>query len=256
MAKLISTFSSADNAVSLTLHNNKFGGSNEYYAKVSRFTVSIDELIAEIAKKNAGIDTYAVRHSAELIKREMLELIERGHAVNVLDMGTLFLSVKGTITGTDPASMDIPDLVLRFTPSKEAQKAVSKVVVDKVMFSDGNPVIDTITDIVTKSKDDTVTAGSYVRLTGRNLKVGGPSAGIFFAPLTAEHTIVNDESKWIAVDNSHIDVNTTGTLTFFTPQALEPNTQYFIVVRTGITGGGVPRKSPVKGISYGAVTIM
>jgi len=254
MGKLNSSFTKPEAPVVVSLHTNRFGG-GDYYGKVSRYTVDTDNIIAYVAEKNPGVDMYAVRHAAELLKREMLSLIGSGYAVNMLDLGTLFPSVNGSVSGTNPSAADIPEIIMKFTPSREAQEAISRIVVDAVTFTDGSPVISSVTDLKTKKTDGTLSAGYSVRISGHALKLGGSDNGIWFVPLNDDGTVEKDESKWIAVDTSLVSRNDPSTLEFPLYAPIVPGMKYAIAVRTSISKSGTERKTSVTGFSTVPLTL-
>jgi hypothetical protein len=253
MGKLNSFFVKPDAPVVVNLQTSRFG-SGDYFGKVSRYTVDTDNIIAYVAEKNPGVDMYAVRHSAELLKREMLSLIGSGYAISMLDLGTLFPSVNGPVSGSNPTAADIPGIIMKFTPSHEAQEAVSRIVVDTVTFTDGSPVVSEVTDLKTKKTDGTLSAGYSVRINGRCLKLGGSEYGIWFVPQKDDGTAEADETKWIAVDASLISRNDPSTLEFPLYAPIVSGTKYLLAVRTSISRSGTERKSPVTGFS--AVSVM
>ena len=75
--------------------------------QVPRNTLSMDVIVMEITKNNPGIGKFAVYHSAELIKEEIMSQIATGCAMSVLDLGTVYIGVSGKIEGSDPTPADI-----------------------------------------------------------------------------------------------------------------------------------------------------
>lgn len=246
----INNFTSAEKLVSVTLHANPFTteGSN-FYARVTRNTVTLNNLIASIIEKNTGIDAYMIQHSAALLQQAILTELKQGNAVNVLDLGTLFLSVPGAIKGDNPSSTSIPAFQTRFTPSKTVNEAVSQLVVDKIVTSSSNPVIDSIINLFTKSEDGILSAEKSVRISGTHLKIGTENSGIFFAPLDENEEAVTDESLWINVPETLYIRNLPKTLEFFLPDTLVKETSYRIVLRTTLSTNSTVLKEPVSTIS-------
>lgn len=242
----LNQFSSAEKLVSVTLHTNPFlsDGTN-YYARVTRNTVTLNNLIASIIEKNTGIDAYMIQHSAALLQQAVLNELKHGNAVNILDLGTLFLTVRGSIKGDNPSATAIPAFQTRFTPSQTVNEAVSQLVVDKVVTAVSAPVIDSITNLFTKTEDGILTEGKSVRISGNRLKIGTDNSGIYFAPLDDANNVVTDESLWIKVPESLYIRNLPKTLEFFLPDTLVKETSYKIVIRTTLSKNSTVLKEAV-----------
>jgi hypothetical protein len=244
----------AERKIYVKLHTNQFD-KESYVGQVPRNTISMDAIVTEITKNNPGIGKFAIYHSAELIKEEIMNQLETGCAVSVLDLGTMYIGVNGKIEGSDPSPSDIPSFTVRFTPSPKVQETLSSVVADGIMYSDEAPVINTVQDFLRLTDDSILHTGTTVRLIGRKLKVGGTGSGIFFVPAASDGTPVTDETKWIAVDTSVIPQNLPKSLMFALPSALEKDTPYFIAVRTAYSTGSKIKKENTTGFSQKSVKI-
>jgi hypothetical protein len=238
----------AERKIYVKLHTNQFD-KESYVGLVPRNTLSMDAIVTQIIKNNPGIGKFAVYHSAELIKEEIMKQLATGCAVSVLDLGTMYIGVSGKIAGSDPTAADIPDFTVRFTPSQKVQETLSSVVADGVMYADEAPVINAAEDFLRLTEDGILHTGTIVRITGRKLKVGGTGSGIFFVPAASDGTPVTDETKWVAVDISVIPQNLPKSLIFALPPALEKDTPYFIAVRTAYTSGSKLKKGNATGFS-------
>jgi hypothetical protein len=244
----------AEHMLYVRLHTNPFD-KDSYVAKVPRNTISMDALVTEITKKNPGIGKFTIYHSAELIKEEIMNQLSTGCAVSVLDLGTMYISVSGKISGTDPSPSDVPEFSVRFTASSKVQNSVSSVVADGIMYADESPSINSVEDFLHKQNDGTLKAGTTVRVTGRKLKVGGDSSGIFFVPQGADGKPVADETYWVSVDTSVIPQNLPKSLIFALPRELKAGSSFFVAVRTSISTGSKILKKSMTGFSTKAVTI-
>ena len=97
---------------------NPFTTGGKYYARFDRTTVNIDHLIARIQKKEVGTNAIMAKHMASLFKAEILEALGRGEAVNVLDLGTLYITSNGIVKGDTPETAKAVSFLRRLTRRK------------------------------------------------------------------------------------------------------------------------------------------
>jgi hypothetical protein len=239
----------------VTVHRSNLNKTQ--YARTPRCTATIENVIHAVLKRNPGISRYMMYHCAELFRDEMIAMFENGMAVDVLGLCTMYPAVSRGIQtekGT-PDSPDIPGFTARFTPSEAVKKAAANIAVQDVVIEDSSPKIRTITDWSTGKTDGTLTQNEVVCIKGRQLKQGGKTAGIYFAPLTGAKKAVTDESLWIQVDGSMLAQNLPKTLIFKLPPQLAAGSAYRIVVRTSLTHNNTERRTPLTGISKQICTI-
>ena len=124
MSTVNSTFKKSDNLLSVTLYDSAFLKEGEYVGKVTRNTVSLENLIADILEEHSGLDPFVIQHSAILLQQQMLKMLQQGKGVNVLDLGIMYIGINGIVKSSTPDSADIPELVVRFTPSTMANEAL------------------------------------------------------------------------------------------------------------------------------------
>ena len=142
-------YEDSDGKGTVTLVANPFGKGGKYYARFARTTVNIDHLIARIQKKEVGTNAIMAKHFASLFKAEILEALARGEAVNVLDLGTLYIKANGTVAGNSPETAVLEGFQVKFTSSKLVNDAVAKIGVKKIVTADSGPVIGDMTDLYT-----------------------------------------------------------------------------------------------------------
>lgn len=234
-------YTDSDGKGTVTLFANPFEKGGKYYAKFDRTTVNIDHLIARIQKKEVGTNAIMAKHIASLFKAEILEALGRGEAVNIFDLGTLYITTNGKVKGDTPQTATIPGFQVKFTCSKITNDAVSALGIKKIVISDSSPIIGTMTDLFTGEEGTTFSAGKAIRIEGSRLKISGDDGGIFFAPATEKGEPDFDEAKWIKV--SRIIRNVSKNLEFFLPPELETGNSYCIVLKTNSTSGKATRKT-------------
>lgn len=242
----------SDGTGTITLVENPFERGGKYYAKFDRTTINIDHLIARIQKKEVGTNAIMAKHMASLFKAEILEALSRGEAVNLFDLGTLYITTSGTVKGDTPETASIPGFQVKFTSSKVTNEAVSSLGIKKIVMSDTSPIIGTMTDLYTGEETSSFSQGKSIRIEGTRLKISGDEGGVFFAPATEKEEPTSDESQWIKVKK--LIRNVSKTLEFFLPSDLIVDKPYCIILKTNSTKGNTTKKS--YSVAYsGAVTI-
>ena len=243
----ISTLENSSSILSVTLHENNFTKDGSYYATVSRNTATFKNILSEIAEDNKGMDPFMLQFAAILIQKKILKLLEQGKAVNVLDLGTMYIAMKCNAKGKSDVS-ESGNFYIKFTPTPLANEAIASLSVDKIVYADGSPEITRIEDLSDVESKNTLTKGKPCRITGSRLKLGGENWGIYFAPVDSEGIMNSDESQWIKTDESSLFRNKPSELNFFVPDSLsEGNWQ--IVLRTSYLGKGTSRKTMLETVS-------
>ena len=100
----LSTLESSNAALSVTLHQNHLKKDGSYFARVSRNTATFNNVISEIAEENKGLDPHLLQYSAILIQKKILKMLEQGKAVNILDLGTMYIAMKCSAKGKNDVS--------------------------------------------------------------------------------------------------------------------------------------------------------
>ena len=93
-------YSDTEGSGNLTLYKNHFDKGGKYYARFDRRNVTIDNLIARTQKKDIGVNVITAKHILSLIKAEIIEALQRGESVNLMDLGTFYIAASGTSGNT------------------------------------------------------------------------------------------------------------------------------------------------------------
>ncbi len=224
-----------ESSVSVTLSKNSFD-KDSYIVRVPRKTLDLANIVSDIRAGYPSLDPYVINHAAELIKEQILKYLKAGKAVNILELGTMYLAPKGTVPRSNPQVSDLPELTLKFTPSKAALESLASLNADSFMVNDPAPQISRITSLKDGNTDGILYQGYPVRLSGDRL----PDS---------------DEGNWIAADLSYLPRNVSKTLEFHIPAQVQTGTEYFIAVRTSFVSSGVMRKEAIVGYSVNPVTV-
>lgn len=248
----ISTLENSSSILSVTLRENNFTKDGTYYATVTRNTATFKNILSEIAEDNKGMDPYMLQFAAILIQKKILKMLEQGKAVNVLDLGTMYIAMKCSAKGKSDVS-EKGNFYIKFAPTELANSALSSLSVDKVVYAGGSPEITEIADLSNAGSQDALTCGKPCRVKGSRLKIGGDEGGIWFAPVDADGKESGDESEWVKVDGQALFRNKPTELNFFVPETLAAG-NYRLRLRTAYLGKDKSRKSVVEAFS-GVVSV-
>lgn len=245
-----------DNKINVVIHQNQFSDNeNSYYGKVTRNTVTLEQLIKGILddnqNTNTGLNAYILNFAMDRMKARILAEIKAGNAVSLLDLGTLYLGLKGSFTmhtgSSDISALKGKELTVGFTPSEDILNAVSRLKVGSVSLCRKAPAVNTVINLATKEEGTSLGIGKGAELKGSRLKVAGDGCGIFFVPVGTDGTMNTDEESWVQVEAENIFKNYPKSLIFHVPAALAAGT-YAIAVRT-LYSGTTMLKAPVTGYS-------
>lgn len=242
-------FKNADRLLSVTLQKNNLSPSeNSFIGHVTRNVLTLSNLIANIAEKNAGLSSYTIEHSAKLLSDEILKGCRNGYAVDVLGLGTLYIAISGAVTGEKPNGTSIPGFKICFAPSAKTKAMAENIKVDKVIIANNAPSFDKIINVFNQNEEHVLMKGKGVKILGEKLKIMGDDSGIWFAPIDERGEAIKDETKWILVNATTISINKPKTLEFYVPDDIEVGS-YRLVVRTRYGSGDKLLKSLVEGFS-------
>lgn len=219
-----------------------------YVARVPRKTLTTDQMLDLVAEHNQGIDRYQVGHAMELLKKEILEQASLGFAVDMMGVCKLYVAPLSSVTSLTPEAETVTGFEARFSASDELKAKLKGASATVTNVVDSLPQISVIEDPGNGNKDGKLRATFSARLTGKKLKLGGKSSGVYFVPADDSGKAEGDEKKWTRVEDGFITKNTAKTLEFHLPRTLEAEKQYYIAVRTGISGGTALRHT-VTGMS-------
>lgn len=254
--RMANLYTDHDNKINVVIHQNQFSDNeNSYYGKVTRNTVTLEQLIKGILddnqNTNTGLNAYILNFAMDRMKARILAEIKAGNAVSLLDLGTLYLGLKGSFTmhmgSSDISALKGKELTVGFTPSEDILNAVSRLKVGSVSLCRKAPAVNTVINLATKEEGTSLGIGKGAELKGSRLKVAGDGCGIFFVPVGTDGTMNTDEESWVQVEAANIFKNYPKSLIFQVPAALAAGT-YAIAVRT-LYSGTTMLKAPVTGYS-------
>ena len=227
----VSTLNDSSSILSVTLHSNPLKGDGSYCARVTCNVATFNNILSEVQKDNVGLDPYMLQFATIQMQKKILDFLQQGKAVNLFDLGTLYIAYKCNAKNKDEAASK-GSFTVRFSPTTLTTDAVSTLSIDKVTYVDNAPTIARITDVASGEDDTNVPLGSVVKINGSRLKLRGEGNGIFFAPVDVDQNINSDKSTWVSVSESLIFRNMPSELNFIAPDTLEAGKDYRIVVLT------------------------
>lgn len=238
------TFNGKDGNGGLTLYVNPFGTGKKFYGRFERDVLSMENLISRVQEKNPGTDEIIIQTAMSYLKREILAALKEGKAVNLLDLGELYIAATGSVSGDSAAEISELALTVKFSASPVLREAIAKVSIGKVVLSDTAPSISRIVNWFTGEESTTLSFGKNVVLEGKRLKLGEEDSGIYLAPVDEKGDVSDEESSWIDC-TSLVRQNTPKKIDFYLPAEAADGASYRIVIKSTYVNGSSKRKEPV-----------
>lgn len=228
MAKINSEFRTADNTVRVTILENHLGTIDGYYGRIERNRINIDNIIKEITDSSSKHSEYELKEFASMIKNRVLSHIEAGDSIDLMDLGVLYPAFQTGMRERPKTVGDLPQFDLRFTPSDDSAKAVSKINVTTIVFSDSNPMIQKVETLWGGGIENVLKAGKVTRISGKKLKLDVDEK-LYLVPI--ENDKPCGEEKWIVIEDNDIAKNQPSSIEFYTPMYIEAGQKYQIAVK-------------------------
>ena len=245
MEELKTSFSGKDGNGGLTLYANPFGTGKKFYGRFERDILSMENLVSRIQEKNPGADEIIINTAISYIKREILAALKEGKAVNLLDLGELYIAATGSTASDSKTDVSDLSLTVKFSASTVLRESIANVSIGKIMLSDTAPAITKIFNWFTGEESTTLTAGKNVILEGKRLKLGSENSGLFLASVDEKGEVSSDdEGTWIDC-TSLVRVNTPKKIDFYLPTEATDGTSYRIVIKSNYVNGTTKRKEPI-----------
>ncbi|MBR0098990.1 MAG: DUF4469 domain-containing protein [Treponema sp.] len=224
--------------VNVTMHTLTLSDKPVSYAKVKRNTAFIGNIVSKILEQNKVLDRETLLYSAGLFRNAILELLKSGKAVDLLEMGILYIKPSSSMDSLSPSIHDVPDMTLSFTPSDIALEVVKDVTVGADITTINEPQLESLYNIHTKTKGEELSIGHTARITGKRLKIAGEEneTGLFLASCSDNGTYDMDSSTWQAVGMENIVDNTNTKILFNIPQSI-PAGNYRLILKTAYGSG-------------------
>ncbi len=235
--------------VNVTMHTLTLTDKPVSYAKVKRNTAYIGNVISKILEHNKVFDRETLLYAAGLYRNAFLELLKSGKAVDMLEMGIMYLKPVKSIDSEAPKIEDVPKMTLAFTPIDLAIGSVDAVTACWDVSKTNNPLISAIYDFHTKKSGTELSIGYSARITGEKLKIAGDEAetGIFLASCSEDGTYDMDPTTWTPLGMENVVDNTSTKILFNIPSTITSG-KYRLILKTAYGSGKRINKTVRTGI--------
>ena len=242
--------------VNVTMHTLTLSDKTVSYARVKRNTAFIGNIISKILEHNKVLDRETLLYSAGLFRNAILELLKDGKAVDLLEMGILYIKPNGSIDSAVPGIEDVPEMTLSFTPSDIALEAVKNVTAGADISMTNEPVLESLFNIHTKHEGSELSIGHSARITGKRLKIAGNEmeTGLYLASCSENGIYDNDFSTWTALGAENIVDNTNTNILFNIPNDITAG-NYRLILKTAYGSGSRINKTVRTGVYSEIVSI-
>lgn len=242
--------------VNVMFHASSLTDKTVSYAKVQRNTALSGNIATEILKNNKVFDRETLLYVAGLYRNAVLSLLESGKAVEVLELGTLYLKPKKGMNLQSPTLEDVPEMTLAFTPSELAVSSVKNVSAGAEVSNRTEPHIERLYNVSERVEGNLLSEGGTVRIKGQKLKVAGESddTGLFFAPCDSDGSYNNDMSDWLQVKPNELVDNSASSILFNLPHSVSSGS-YRLILRTAYGSGSRLNKTVRCGVYDAVVTV-
>ena len=236
------------NKVNITLQKSNLDGDDDnprLYGSISRKKVTVRSVIAEMSKhSNLPLSKELMFYVAEELSSRMMEKFKEGYSVELLDFGTIYPTMKGSIKQNDTPSAIKKHFNVGFTPSKEACAAVKNMEVGEVFNVAEQHSIYSVHDPCSALKSrNSIFSDRIGEIKGKGIKLGGAVSGLYVVPVSKDYVFqrLPDRAKWIEI--TKIITNQPSTVLFYAPE-LAPGS-YLFIIETSLSAGDKPLKKSV-----------
>ena len=245
--------------VNVTIHSTSLPGRKAAsYAKVKRNTAYVGNIIDKVLEKEKNLTRESLLYAAGALRNGITDLLKIGKAVDVLELGILYIKPEAGMEKTNPDVTEIPNLTLAFSPSDIALSAIKDVAIGSNVTESKLPVIERLFDVHTNSTSDVLTSGHSAKIHGKRLKIAGNEKnddfGVFFASCDENGKYEDEYSEWIRISPDSIIDNSTSCLMFELPESVAKGT-YKIIVQTAYGSGTRVNKTVRKAVYDNIVTV-
>lgn len=250
------SFEEAPTKVNVTIRESNLSGENgkTLYGSVSHRKVTVRSILKEMEENHASIASKELLfYLAEELSERMMNKLRHGYAVELLDFGTIFPTMKGSIKKTDKPSEIASHFDVGFTPSKEAREAVKRLKVANVLdVSEQHAIYSVHELLVTETPRNIIKTGRIAEIKGRAIKMGGEVSGLYAAKVGENWDGgLPPRSEWIKL--SHVVTNLPSKIDFIAEELECGN--YTLIVETSLSAGGKPLKNSVV-VNSGKVSVV
>lgn len=139
------------------------------------------DVAARIVRERTEYRLETIENILNLADQKKIELIAEGKSL-VDGVGQYLLNISGSFEGESPTFDPMKHKVgITYTPGKDLLSAMDNITFNVTLATTG-PVINTVTEVETRSVNQYIYPGDSIIISGSNLLIKGddPSIGLFF----------------------------------------------------------------------------
>ena len=228
-----------------------------YYGQVQQRRFTVGNAIAELAESRSNLlSKETVFYVVSQLNQLLLNKLSQGYAIDLLDFGTLRMTVEGSIDVRSEKKDIAKKLSFSFTPSVVCRKTIQNIKIGSVERAEASHCIHSVEPVLPPFAKDALESSiessgcpmiftnNLARIRGKALKIGAEQEqGIYLVP---------KDTSAERIKASVVATNKPSQLLFMVPQV--PSGTYGLVVVTDISASGNKLKSQVE-ISYGPLEV-
>ena len=220
-------------------------GKPKQYGSILRKKVSVRAILAEMEeRRNLPLSKELLYYASQELSKMMMDKFKKGFAVELFDFGTIFPTMKGSISESDTPSVIKKHFDVGFTPSKQAYNALKNYeVVDVRNVSVQHCIYSVYDPCPSERRKNFIRSGKIGLIKGKGIKLGGDTSGLYTVPVPEDWKgySLPARTQWIPITN--VVSNKPSELEFYAPE-LKPGF-YVFIVETSLSAGGKPLKNSV-----------
>jgi len=218
-------------------------GKAHKYGSIVHRKVTVRSILAEMENNyQTFVSKETMFYIAEELSRRMMDKFKHGYSVELLDFGTIFPTIKGSISQTDTPSKIKKQFDVGFTPSDEARAALQNLTVRNVRRPSLQHCIFSVINMFEPEEKNRLKVGCMAKINGKAIKLGGEKSGIYAASVGENwNGKLPGRENWIEM--KHVTQNKPSSLDFYV-EGIEPGL-YVFIVETSLSVGGKELKNSV-----------
>ena len=244
----ITDFPEEKTRVNVTIRESNLqqpNGKPKQYGSILRKKATVRAILTEMEeRRNLPLSKELLYYAAQELSKMMMDKFKKGYAVELLGFGTIFPTMKGSISESDTPSVIKKHFDVGFTPSKQAYDALKNYEVVGIRNVSVQHCIYSVYDpCPSERRKNFIRSGKIGLIKGKGIKLGGDTSGLYIVPVpeNRKSSSLPARTQWIPV--THIVSSLPSELEFYAPE-LEPGS-YVFIIETSLSAGGKPLKNSV-----------
>ncbi len=218
-------------------------GKAHQYGSIVHRKATVRSILAEMEEYHQTfVSKETLFYIAEELSRRMMDKFKRGYSIELLEFGTLYPTIKGTVSQTDTPSKIKKQFDVGFSPSDEARAALQNLTVRNVRRPSVQHCIFCVVNMFKPEEKNQLQAGCMAKITGKAIKLGGEKSGLYAVAVDKSWSgKLPERENWIEM--KHVTQNKPSALDFYV-ENLESGF-YVFIVETSLSASGKELKNSV-----------